>query len=69
MRTKDREQTAATRQMLRANAKHPSLLVNLPMLCEVWSWDGKAYVFPGDRPGVVVCDWFMFMRYVRRHVL
>lgn len=69
MRLRKRWQTDHMRRSCRAIAKHPSLIVRLlGGLAEVWCLDGKAVIFPATGRCLVV-DWFMFMRFARRHGL
>jgi hypothetical protein len=55
--------------MLKARVKHPCMIFSFPCvgLSEVWSYDGWAWIFPGNG-GVIRVDWFQAMRHVRRHV-
>lgn len=68
MKVRDRGRIKRFRNMLRVAVKHPCLITSLPMVgsSEVWAYDGRAYVFPGCG-GLLVLDWFAFMRHVRRH--
>jgi hypothetical protein len=66
---RERWQIDGMRRSCRAAVKHPSLIVRwYGCLAEVWALDGKAVVFPATG-GVLVVDWFAFMRYARRHDL
>ena len=74
MRVKQKWQMDALRRITRGTTR---LIVRLPMrgpgevvLAEVACMDGKAVIMPGTRRcGYMVCDWSVFMRYVRRHRL
>lgn len=69
MKTRDRDYIDRTRRMLRAAARHPSMVVTLPAvgLAEVWHWDGSAYLFPGFG-GLIICPWWKVARHVRRQL-
>ena len=63
----ERDRRKRLRDMLRAAVKSPALIFSLPCvgLCEIWSYDGFAWIFPGSG-GAVRVDWYVFMRHVRK---
>lgn len=65
----DKPRRKRLREMLKVRRKHPAMLFSFPLvgLCEVWDYDGWAWIFPGSG-GVIRVDWFRAMRYVRRHI-
>lgn len=68
MVVKEKWRIKAFRRMVKAESGSPVMIVKLRgQLAEVWHSDGKAVVVPGSlKAGILVCDWYSFMAYLRR---